>query len=119
MAFRNGPIVLTVVVTLNIDDGYHINANPPLLDYLIPTSIAFDGIEPSAIDYLKRARFTSAFAPQRLDVYQGTAILVAHFLEGSLGGRTSIRGTVAAQACNHEICLPPSNLPLSVSTTGR
>src|SRR5262249_23369528 len=34
-----------IVVTLRVDDGYHINANPASLDYLIPTSLAFDQLK--------------------------------------------------------------------------
>jgi uncharacterized protein YyaL (SSP411 family) len=103
-----------IEVTLSIDDGYHINANPPSLDYLIPTSLAFDALKPSAIDYPKPVRFRPAFAPDGLDVYEGAARLVARFPKGSLANRTAICGTVTAQACNKEICLPPSKLPVSL-----
>ena len=103
-----------IVVTLNIDDGYHVNANRPSLDYLIPTSLAFDALKPSAVDYPKPSRFKPAFAPDGLDVYEGTAKLVAHFPKRNLANQTAIRGTVTAQACNHEICLPPSRLPVSL-----
>jgi uncharacterized protein YyaL (SSP411 family) len=108
-----------IVVTLNIDDGYHVNAHRLSLDYLIPTSLAFDALKPSAIDYPKPVRFKPAFAPDGLDVYQGTAILVARFPRRSLEGRGIIDGAVTAQACNTQICLPPSTLPVSASAARR
>jgi DsbC/DsbD-like thiol-disulfide interchange protein len=84
---------------------------------LIPTSIAFDGLQPSKVEYPSPVRFKSAFAPDGLDVYEGSAALVATFSKGSLEGNKDIQGAATAQACNSQICLPPSKL--SVSLSGR
>jgi uncharacterized protein YyaL (SSP411 family) len=117
-AVKAGPTDDEIVVTLKVDDGYHINANPASFDYLIPTSVAFDHLKPSEIAYPKPVRFKSAFAPDGLNVYEGSVPLIAKFAKGSLAGEKNIRGTVRAQACNTQICLPPSNLPLSVPGGG-
>jgi uncharacterized protein YyaL (SSP411 family) len=114
---KAGPNDDEVIVTLKVDDGYHINANPASFDYLIPTSVAFDRLQPSKVDYPSPVRFKSAFAPDGLDVYEGGVALIATFPKGSLEGNKDIQGAATAQACNSQICLPPSKL--SVSLSGR
>jgi hypothetical protein len=56
-----------VLVTIKVDDQYHINANPASFDFPIPTSVAFKGVNPSTIEYPRPARFTAQFAPEGLD----------------------------------------------------
>ena len=104
-----------IVVTLQVDHGYHINANPPSFDYLVPTSLSFDRLKPAKVDYPNAVRLKSAFAPDGLDVYEGSVALIAKFPKGSLAGQKNVQGTVTAQACDTQICLPPSNLPVSLS----
>lgn len=102
------------MVTLEVDDGFHVNANPASFDYLIPTSVTFDRLQPLRIDYPKPVRFKSAFAPDGLDVYEGVAALVADFPKDALKAGDMIRSEVPAQACNQQTCLPPSNFSLSI-----
>jgi uncharacterized protein YyaL (SSP411 family) len=115
---RRGPDSTTVTVTLTIDAGYHVNANPASLDYLIPTTVHFAGLVPERVDYPQPVTFKPDFADEALDVYEGTPTIVAVFPHGAFDGMTAIRATVTAQACNDRICLPPSDLPLSVPLTG-
>ena len=103
-----------ITVTLQVDEGYHINANPASLDYLIPTSVDFDRLTPARIDYPKAVRFEPAFAAEGLDVYEGSAALVAIFPKGVLEGGQAVCGRVTAQACNAEICLPPADLSFAI-----
>lgn len=104
-----------VVVTIKVDDNFHINANPASYDFLIPTSLEFKGIKPANVEYPKSVRFTSRFAPEGLDVYEGSVAIVAKFPKGSLQGIDPIQGSVTAQACTEQICLPPSTLPISIA----
>jgi hypothetical protein len=114
-AVKAGPTDDEIVVTLKVDDGYHINANPASFDYLIPTSIAFDHLNLLHTEYPKPVRFKSAFAPDGLDVYEGTVSLIATFPKGSLKGLQEIQGAASVQACNTQICLPPSKLPVPMT----
>ncbi|MCH8912654.1 MAG: hypothetical protein IIA33_03690, partial [Planctomycetes bacterium] len=57
----------TLEITLQIADGYHINANPASLDYLIATAVVFDGVSPTRIAYPEASRFKPAFAAEALD----------------------------------------------------
>ena len=104
-----------IVVTLEIEDGYHVNANPASLDYLIPTSVRFDGNSPMRLSYPAPVRLKPSFSPLALDVYQGSASIVAIFPDGALEGAEAIAGTVTAQACNDRVCLPPADLPVTVA----
>jgi DsbC/DsbD-like thiol-disulfide interchange protein len=108
-----------VLVTIKVDDKFHINANPASFDFLIPTSVEFEGIKPKNVKYPKPTRFTAEFAREGLDVYEGSVAVVAKFPKGSLSGSSSIQGAVTTQACTNQICLPPSTLPISAAVGGK
>ena len=97
-----------VVVTLQIDDGYHVNANPATYDYLIATSVTFDGFTPTQVRYPEATLFKPSFAPAGLKVYEGKVTLEASFPKGAVGTDRVISAVVSTQACNSEICLPPA-----------
>ena len=100
------------VVTVVIDPGYHINANPASLEYLIPTTLNVTNKKPLRVIYPRGIRFKPKFADQALDVYEGTVRIIAEFSHGSLTRDPHLFGTLTAQACTEEICLPPADLPL-------
>jgi hypothetical protein len=107
-----------VMVTLRIEDGYHVNANPATYDYLIATSLAFDGLTPTQVRYPAAALFKPSFAPAGLKVYEGEVTLSASFPGGTIRKDLEIRAVVSAQACNSDICLPPAKLPVTVRRDG-
>jgi DsbC/DsbD-like thiol-disulfide interchange protein len=81
--------------------------------------VAFAGLTAPHTSYPKPSRFTSAFAPEGLDVYEGTVPLVVTVPKGTIAGQVELKGEVDVQACDAKICLPPSKLPLSVALQGR
>jgi hypothetical protein len=99
-----------VAITLRIDRGFHINANPASLPYLIPTSVSFAGVAPYRIDYPASVRFKPKFSDEPLDVYEGTVTITASFAKGALDDAPAFHATVTAQACTDQICLPPAEL---------
>jgi uncharacterized protein len=101
-----------LTVTLRVDDGFHINANPATLPYLIPTSIAFVGVTPVRIVYPAPSRFNPKFSDELLDVYDGTISIIVLLPKDSLAASTGLRGNVTAQACTDTICLPPAELAI-------
>lgn len=102
-----------IVTTLTIDPGWHVNANPASFDYLIPTSVSFEGLSASGFVYPPAVRIKSKFAPDGLDVYEGETRVVALFPKGALKDAASIRGTLTVQACSDEVCLPPAEIPVT------
>ncbi len=92
-------------VSLEIRDGWHVNANPASLDFLIPTQI--EGRLRQVV-YPPGETFRFSFAEEELSVYSG---------------RTTIRGQVGPdepslrliyQACDDRRCLPPVTETLTV-----
>ncbi len=112
VAVQSTPEGDVVTVTLRVDPGYHVQANPPSMEYLIPTTVAFEGVTPSDVRYPAPVQFHAEFADETLDVYDGITDVVAVFPLGTLG--ETLHGTVTAQACDDRICLPPAEIPITV-----
>ncbi len=85
-------------LALQIRDGWHVNANPASLDYLIPTRV--DGAVQEVV-YPPGAGFRFAFADEELSVYTGRAAIRGALAAGS----TALELTY--QACDDRRCLPP------------
>jgi hypothetical protein len=104
-----------ITVTIDVAKGYHVNANPASFDYLIPTSFAVDGVAGPRVTYPAATLIRPRFAPEGLNVYEGTVTLTATMPKGKLADVNPIRAELRVQACTDEICLPPATLPLVVS----
>ena len=100
------------VVVVMIDPGYHINANPASMPYLIPTTLNVTTPPPLRVVYPGAVRFKPKFLDDMLDVYDGTIRVIAEFPSGLLARETPVLGTLTAQACTEVICLPPADLAL-------
>lgn len=101
----------TLLITLRVDPGYHINANPASSDYLIPTSVVFDGFVPEQVSYPPPSQLKAGFADEPLDVYQGDVVIAVRFPVGAFDRTLGLSFTLTAQACTDEICLPPAEIP--------
>ena len=108
-------------LTVNIDmqPGWHINANHPLSDNLIPTVLQAaeqnTAWDLSAVSYPPPVKKTLGFQSEELALYEGNISLKA-----ALNTRISsqdgalLRLTLRLQACDDEICLPPEVLDLQI-----
>ena len=101
-----------IKVTVVIDEGYHVNANPATFDYLIPTSLSVDGVPDLRLEYPTAMLIKPLFAPDGLKVYEGSIVLKGVAPKGTLMKHIPITATLKVQACNDEVCLPPATLPL-------
>jgi hypothetical protein len=99
-----------IIITLGIEDGFHINANPASEPYLIPTSVHFAGIAPDHVAYPSAVRFKPKFSEEPIDVYEGMISIIAVFRPTKLDGVRHLRVTVTVQACTDQICFPPADL---------
>jgi len=106
-----------IIIMLHVDQGYHINANPASLDYLIPTSVTFEELAPAKIIYPSPVRIRPEFAQEGLNVYEGEVPIVAVVPKDVLNKRKTLRATVTAQACTDQVCLPPAKLPVVVQAS--
>jgi uncharacterized protein YyaL (SSP411 family) len=103
-----------IAVTLQIDPGFHINANPASHDYLIPTTLHMPGVSATQVRYPAPELFKPSFAPDGVKVYAGKIELVARIEKGGFANATAVRATVEAQACTDTTCLPPSRIAVIV-----
>jgi hypothetical protein len=101
-----------LTVTVGIDPGFHINANPASSEYLIPTALNIAELPALRITYPAPARFKPKFTNETIDVYDGTILITAFFPKGALSSFTSLHGSLIAQACTDQFCLPPAEIPL-------
>ncbi len=112
-------------IELQILDGWHINANPPSPDYMIPTSIELrlpSGIRAGKIDYPAGHEIKLEFDETPLSVYDGKVAVSIPITaaDDAVNGRRKLSGKVRFQACNDQVCLAPAELPfvLDVTLTG-
>lgn len=102
----------TLVVTLKVKPGFHVNANPPSEQGFIGTAISFDksaGLIFGKPLYPVGEKHRFRFSDKQLAVYQGeTSVRVPLQIESSVtGGARLIKGRVRYQACNEQNCLLP------------
>lgn len=96
-----------LVVTVSVDSGYHINANPASKKFLIPTTLMVSGVPDSAVAYPTAEHFKAPYLPGGIAVYVGTIKIAASIPAIlSLPAEAKLR----VQACSARYCLIPSTL---------
>ncbi len=112
-------------VTLRVAPGWHVNANPPALDYMIATEVTIAGEGGLAVgrrSYPAPHRAKLSFEDTELLVYDGEAVVEVPLAAaaGVVSGRHVLKGKVRFQACNDQLCLAPATVPfeLAVTVTG-
>jgi hypothetical protein len=106
-------------VRLTIQNGYHVNANPPTFPYLkatvleIPTA---DGVSVGFITYPKGIEKKFVFAEKPLAVYEGETDLKVMLKadKGAKKGERSVPAHLRIQACDDQVCYPPGTLELTI-----
>jgi uncharacterized protein YyaL (SSP411 family) len=99
-----------IEITLSIDPGYHINANPASLDYLIPTTVSVPGAAQAKISYPQGMLFQPKFLSEGLSVFEGTVTINVELPRGAPESKDSLPIEIEVQACTDEICLPPATI---------
>jgi hypothetical protein len=120
----SAPGTLEVPVRLEITHGFHINAEKPTLEYLIPTKLEWTSKEFKllATEYPPAEHYTFSFSPEKpLDVYQGAATIRSRFQvpRGTPPGKVTLRGKLRYQACDDKACYPPVNVPVETQVEVR
>lgn len=109
------------LVLLNIEPGYHVNANPATYPYLIATEVIAaktEGIEVGKPIYPPAKQQKFQFADEPLAVYEGQ-VEVKLALKVTGKGSHSLPIQVRVQACDHEKCFPPATLDTNVSVEAK
>ncbi|HEY0077122.1 MAG TPA: protein-disulfide reductase DsbD domain-containing protein [Pyrinomonadaceae bacterium] len=106
-------------VRLEIDEGYHVNANPPTHSYLIPTELsvaAEEGISPGKPVYPPALSKKFAFDPQMLAVYEGAVFIKLPLRAEAVArkGSRTLSAKVRVQPCDDSACYPPRTIETSI-----
>ena len=126
------PLVATIVkgesgeaiVRLKIDDGYHVNANPPSFPYLIATQLELTpptGISVDFISYPNALTKKFSFAEQPLAVYEGETDLKVRLTAAKsvAPGEHNLSAKLRVQACDDQVCYAPGTMDLTLPVTVR
>jgi DsbC/DsbD-like thiol-disulfide interchange protein len=108
-----------VLVRLQIQNGYHVNANPPSQSFLKPTEIELkpqEGFSVEFITYPDPLLKTFTFSETPLKVYEGETNLKVRLLADKTAtpGKHNLSATLRVQACDEKVCYAPGALPVTV-----
>lgn len=111
------------IVQLEIEKGYHVNANPPTFPYLKATELEIaktEGITVSFIVYPDPITKSFPFAEKPLAVYEGVTNIKVQFKadKAAKPGSQNLPAKLRVQACDDKVCYAPGtldvNIPLSI-----
>jgi hypothetical protein len=101
------------LVRVVLDEGWHVNANPASLPFLIATSVEALGGEALPATYPAGRPFRPGFAREEIAVYEGRFEIA---LGPHDGAPAPDRLALRFQACDERSCLPPARSVLSLET---
>jgi len=104
-------------VELNMAPGWHVNANKPNQDYLIPTALLdVDGKAYSGVTYPEPLEKVLGFSSgAELKLYEETTTIDVPLANLAIDSSKPILPfTVQLQACDDTVCLPPEDVAVSV-----
>ncbi len=108
-----------VAVLVSVTPGWHVNAHEPTLPTLIPTELTVDGppgVRLADVEYPEPFYEHFGFAGQELAVYEGEFPIVALIAaEPEAAGTAEITFRLGYQACDNEVCLPPTAAETTVA----
>jgi len=106
-------------VQLTLAETWHINAHFPTEDYLIGTTLDLkpvEGIIVADISYPEGEDLTFAFSEKPLSVYEETVTIfyTLRISDKLAPGNYTLSGELLVQACDDQVCLAPSTIPVEV-----
>lgn len=109
-------------VQLDIEQGYHAQANPSSDKFYIATELSAepqDGITPGKPVYPKGVSRKLGFAEKPLLLYEGSVQIKLPLRadKNALKGRHTLRAKLRVQTCNDQTCDQPRTLDVPVNVT--
>lgn len=107
-------------VVLEVQDGWHINANPPSPEEMIPTQVTVQSkykAKQLETTYPEGSELTMEGFEDPVSVYEGEVLIRGEIQAATdAAGKTEeLEFLVKYQACNEKTCLPPKTLKLAGS----
>ena len=106
-------------VIVAIAEQWHVNSHTPSEDYLIGTTLELqplEGVIVTDLQYPKGQDLKFAFSEKPLNVYEGSVpiFLTLRLSDKFATKNDTLRGTLTVQACNDQVCLAPSKIPVVI-----
>lgn len=107
----------TVVIVVEIEEGWHINSATPRSDFLIPTRLTAElseGLSLVAVDYPQPIVRKLEFASEPLELYEGEIRISARIRNEKGGAEPDGAAVLAYQACSDVVCKRPTRLKIPI-----
>jgi hypothetical protein len=110
----------TVFINIYIKEGWHLNSNKPLDDYLTPTSVKLvdtSEIKIVKIDYPPELIKKLQFSDSELSLYEGMVMIkiILNANETFLKNKKKAEFELEYQSCNNQTCLFPVQKVISIN----
>ncbi|MCU1268019.1 MAG: thiol:disulfide interchange protein DsbD [Acidobacteria bacterium] len=110
------------IVTVAVQSGYHVNANPATDAYLKATELIVqpaEGLTLAFIKYPTAVKKTFSFSDKQLAVYEGEIPIKVQLKAGKEAAKGSHKlvAKLNVQACDDQLCYPPGTLELTIPVT--
>lgn len=102
-----------VAILLEVDEGWHVYANPVAANWQIPTKLTVKSANGTKLlQTLYPAGESMTFQGDQISVYEGRVLLFATLSipAGAAGGSEELTFEVKYQACNDSTCLAPATV---------
>ena len=111
---------VTVRLTVQVNQPYHIQANPASDPYLIPTRLEFEsapGMTLENSNYPEGKPFVLEGSPDTISVYDGRFEISARYLlDNRAAVEAPLAGSLTYQACDHKSCFPPVSVDVEIAS---
>ncbi len=112
---------IKVNVKVDVQSGYHINANKLNDPDLIPTTLEIDAgsLKVGKISWPGSHKYKFSFSETEMDVYEGSITIGVNLKapKDIKPGKYDVTGKLNYQACNDRACFSPKDFPFSVTIT--
>ena len=110
-------------VTVTVSKGFHINANKPGDESMIPTELTFEKLKSPGVTigkpiYPNAKTVSLSYSPKPLKVYEEVAVITVPItLDTKMiqPGTVALKGKLRYQGCNAKVCLPPATAEINAS----
>jgi thioredoxin:protein disulfide reductase len=108
-----------IEVTAEIEHEFHINANKPSEEYLIPTVLKFEPLTNASfgeVNYPKSKMAKFSFSETAMAVYEGTTkfTLTLNLNSEIAPGKYVVKGTLSFQGCNDVSCFAAQDVSFEI-----
>ena len=111
--------VVTAKIGVKIGEGFHVNSNAPLDEYLIPLRLTWQAapLELKGIEFPAPKMEKSDFSPKPIAVFDGAFEITSKFAVPAAApiGAGFITGKLRYQGCNSTTCFPPKTIDVRFS----